>query len=252
MVAIQSLGRLSGRSLPPVSWRIAAPVAAGLAGVATAGVVAGLPSSLLDPLLWHSGLPAIMPAAAPPLGAAGRTIIALLAGGLVSAPGALPWLVARRPAASGDGPVVRRADAHPDAPPRRPIRATEDLGPPLPARAVPPRVRALPADLDQPLAAFDPAALPETPREPVRAVAALAPPQPKRPSVIDPGERFETFALPAPPGDGRAAPATTIAALLDRLERGTTRRAPVATETPSARAASLDETLGMLRRLATG
>ena len=44
------------------------------------------------------------------------------------------------------------------APPRRPMTAA-DLGTPLMERMTPPVERPLPADLDQPLAAFDPAAV---------------------------------------------------------------------------------------------
>lgn len=192
---------------------------------------------------------------------------------------------------------VRRADSHPDAPPRRPIMATADLGPPLPIapapdqRRVPEPERPLPADLDQPLAAFDPHAVPDVPREPVRAVAPLivpamtepveiAEPAPAtavtapvkraepvttpdpapvaepvivRTATIDPGERFETFSIPAPVAPIRAvepvAPrAEPLAALLERLERGANRR----TLPEPARPASLDETLVQLRRLATG
>lgn len=162
-------------------------------------------------------------------------------------------------------PVLRRADSHPDAPARRPIRAAEDLGQPLPMTAPAPalrqrmiakpvvaRERGLPVDLETPLAALDPAAIPTTPREPVRPVAALS-----RPQIIDPGERFETFELtpikrggpvkaaakPTRPMPNMMEPPATIGALLDRLEKRTGRDFRPAT--------SIEETLGMLRRLAT-
>lgn len=99
-----------------------------------------------------------------------------------------------RPAAGGDDAlVVRRADAHPDAPPRRPL-SLADLG-----------GIALPSDLDTPLSAIDPDAIPPIPREPVRPVAPLAS-----------GERLQIFALAvpsAPVADGDA----TIDALMRRL-----------------------------------
>ena len=183
-----------------------------------------------------------------------------------------------------DAQAVRRADSHPDALPRRPIMASEDLGPPLPivtvsaSRPLPEPERPLPADLDVSLAEFDPCSVPDVPREPVRAVAPLATPPaperaPARPATIDPGERFETFAIPAPvaavkPASAdpavsssdaparrartdalasrRAGRSEPLAALLERLERGANRRS-----TPEP-AASLDETLVQLRRLATG
>jgi hypothetical protein len=72
----------------------------------------------------------------------------------------------------------------------------------------------------------------------------------------DPGNTLSFLtAMPKPVGE------TSIASLLDRLERGAKRRAapgpaPAPVTTPSKTpppppAASLDDTLGMLRRLAT-
>ena len=87
--------------------------------------------------------------------------------------------------------------------------------------------RALPANLDQPLASYDPGAIPDSPREPVRPVTPLV--HFERPQLIDPGDRFETFELtPLVRAPVDAAPASiesgaTIHALLDRLERGVTR-----------------------------
>lgn len=184
-------------------------------------------------------------------------------------------------------PVIRRADAHPDAPPRPPLLATRDLGTPFlevtarhrsaesgledapEAETAAPRFAAvveetpaeqpLPADLDQPLAAFDPGAIPEVP---MPAPVPISPrrPEPRAP-VYEAGERFETFELtppvravvepvpmpitPPPPvvalapqplapraepiaptAEPIAAPETdaTIQALLARLEQGVARR----------------------------
>ena len=108
-------------------------------------------------------------------------------------------------------PVLRRADAHPDAPPRRPlfantrsrhavsIRQAADRRPTCGSRdadrsphrrgrsgRIPPRRSR------QPLAAFDPAAIPrhaEPGRRPRRRCRLL------RTQVFEPSERFETFAL---------------------------------------------------------
>jgi hypothetical protein len=236
-------------------------IASSLTGVAVAASIAALPPALLDPLVAASGLPNLMAVAAPPVGAIGRTILALAIGGTVTgfahfATGYFPRFWRHKPAGTvgqtvvviaSDAPVLRRADAHPDAPARRPIRASEDLGPPLSLSAPPPAPtnyeQSLPADLDLPLAAFDPLALPATPAEPVRPVASLA----SRRALIDPGERFETFALTPPPRARRAAPANdqmSIGALLDRLERGAQRT--------QRGAVDVDGTLGMLRGLATG
>lgn len=104
-----------------------------------------------------------------------------------------------------------------------------------PSPVMPPAPQPLPADLDQPLSAFDPSAIRDVP---------LAPPPPLTPLVRAPikpvlaeGERFETFELtppvrpispPQPPvqAESLAAPETdaSVHALLDRLERGIARR----------------------------
>ena len=201
------------------------PTLGGLgAGLAVAGAVAGAPTDTLEPLVWTSGIAALLPATQPPLGATARLLLAL--GGGVAA-GAVAWaallllfgpggfLAARRGAV--DRPSVRRADAHPDAPPRRPMTAA-DLGTPSMELAPPPTPgeRALPIDLDQPLAAFDPAAMPLAARAPMRAVPA-------------PGERIDTVALappppPSRPTEGEPASAQAVEALLRRLEKGAGRR----------------------------
>lgn len=99
----------------------------------------------------------------------------------------------------------------------------------------PPSPQPLPADLDQPLSAFDPAAIRDVPLAPPPPLAPLvrAPVKP----VLAEGERFETFELtppvrpaapPQPPvqAESLAAPETdaSVHALLDRLERGIARR----------------------------
>jgi hypothetical protein len=95
-------------------------------------------------------------------------------------------------------PVLRRADAHPDAPARRPLSAAElAVLPGLPEPEADPLARELPRDLDTPLAALDPRAIPPRPRPAVRAVATLAP-----------GERLETFRLTPPPRPCRPRPGT--------------------------------------------
>lgn len=106
----------------------------------------------------------------------------------------------------------------------------EDLPP-----VAPPAPQPLPADLDQPLSAFDPAAIPDMPLAPPPPLAPLvrAPVKP----VLGEGERFETFELtppirpaappkPAVQAESLAAPETdaSVHALLDRLERGIARR----------------------------
>jgi hypothetical protein len=134
-----------------------------------------------------------------------------------------------------------------------------------------PEERSLPADLDQPLAAFDPASIPDDPADWFPAPAPLRM-TPRRP-VFDPGERFDTFDLaplpsrPSPPMPSaftpsvppmpRPDPSATIHALLDRLERSVAKREveppsppPPPMPLPIRRQESLEEALDSLRQLA--
>ena len=224
--------------LQSVNPRIAAIGGGACALIVAAGIVL-MPSGMLEELVWTSGVAALVPAAQPPLGITARAVLAIAAGGLA---GAVGWSVlyllfgpggflvgtVRRDRTGDSLPVVRRADAHPDAPPRRPICAA-DLGTPL--MDGPFVERPLPTNLEQPLAAFDPAAIPAAPRSPMPPVAPLPRPQPDA--------RIETFALPAiavtvppvsespecPPiaplrAKPEAATPPSIDALLRRLEQG--------------------------------
>ena len=149
----------------------------------------------------------------------------------------------------------------------------------------------LPFDLDVPMANFDPAAIgqtaacpfPESPLVPAKPAdrptfpeetfAVPSGPLRMRRQIFEPSERFETFELTpmvradniplpepgnAPREESRHAPRdtqATIAALLERLERGVTHRGERA-PSPSvkrdiAAEEGLQETLGALRRMAT-
>jgi hypothetical protein len=194
-------------------------------------------------------------------------------------------------------PVLRRADAHPDAPPRPPLLATRDLGTPfleVMARPAPeaehdehrpqplpesapepapvagaPEEQDLPMDLEQPLAAFDPQAIPQVPMPPPVTLPPLR--RTARPAVFDTSERFETFELtpirrtPPPPTltpaprqreEAITRPETeaTIHALLDRLEKGVVRRGMAtgreAPQRPRDAERGLEEALVTLRNLA--
>lgn len=266
---------LAGYGATPLS-ELVLPAAAVLAGIGVAAGIATAPAATLDGVIGRLDLAAILPAAAPPVGATGRTLLALVMGALVALAGcAAQWRRLLPMRGATDAPAVRRADAHPDAPPCRPIRASEDLGQPLPIIVAgdepdasvspepllpwmsPPPERRLPRDLDLPMSVFDPGAVPAEPKEPLRPLPSLTVPPPPppasapaviRPTLIDPGERFESVTLPPTPG-GEA----TIASLLERLERGAARRqAKAAPPPPPAAPVSLDETLQRLRRLATG
>lgn len=207
---------------PAVSGRVA-PAGGAIAGLAVVAASLLIPEGMLEDLVWRSGIASLVSVAEPPLGTTARAVLAL-GGGIVAA--AVVWsalfllfgtggLLAPKPV-RGDGvPVLRRADAHPDAPARRPLSAS-DLGAPMPpqAAAPPPAVRPIPSDLDLPLAAFHPSAVPVVPREPVRPVAPL-----RAPVALAEGERITSVELPRAPSDAGGAP--SIESLLRRLEQST-------------------------------
>ncbi len=277
-----------------------APLAASVIGVLTAAMFALIPTDLLESMVVDSGIASVLSAAEPPLGFTARLALVLVCGGGV---GAIAWFglflsfgartiaVQRRQKGGSDAsvsaPVLRRADSHPDAPARRPLFANTDLGTPfLEVRARPVRVpvhvdvaavkptpapvpveQPLPIDLDQPLAAYDPAAVPEAPLDWFPAPVAVT--TPERRQTFDPGERFETFALtpmvrPAAPPHGapapvRADPSETVQALLERLERVAAGRrhaktTPVASiaqpEVAESITETIEDTLSTLRRMA--
>jgi hypothetical protein len=271
-----------------------APLGAAALAASVALLFAVMPASILENLVLDSGIAALVPAAEPPLGFTARAALIMIGGGglgllawlgLYLLYGTRTIDLNRKMAPATDAaPILRRADAHPDAPARRPLFASRDLGTPFLDVTAPTRVagqpvsvgpmpdlpyqsrvepkladsapaeRALPQDLDQPLSAFDPQAIP--------AVAAAW-----RPQVFEAGERFETFELPAiatpepdvqlprhaPP---RPAPRTefdasaSIHALLDRLEKGVVRRETANDAAPAMPPQSLQESLASLRRLA--
>ncbi|MES3101211.1 hypothetical protein [Sphingomonas faeni] len=164
-------------------------------GVLMAVIVALLSIETLEGLVWTTGVAALVPAASPPLGMTARVLLALGSGLLV---GALLWsslfllfgpggMLAKRTPREDGMPVIRRADAHPDAPPRKPMSAA-DLGTPMMEVGVGGSggvrdERTIPADLDLPLAAFDPKAILPVPMAPVRPVSPLA--QPMIAPVVD-------------------------------------------------------------------
>ena len=271
-----------------------APLAAAIVGILTAAMFAFVPIDLLEAMAVDSGIASVLSVAEPPLGFTARLMLVLLCGGGV---GAVAWfglfltfgartiVMQRSRKGSEEPPVLRRADAHPDAPARRPLFANTDLGTPfLEVRARPvhldaaavmpnpvlelepvPAEQPLPTDLDQPLAAFDPAAVPDKPLDwfPPPAQLNATP----RQQTFDPGERFETFALtpmvrptpevqpePARPQRAKADPSETIHALLDRLERVAASHRGAEPALPPASATNpetIEDTLITLRRMAT-
>ncbi len=188
-----------------------------------------VPDWRLESLVSSLSLGDFLAAARPPLGMKARMLLALVAG---LGAGAVTWavvyllwgpggLLARRakPVRDDDDedyvPAVRRSDRHPDAPPRRPLNAAE-LGAPPPPLEEDIVERTLPADLDQPLSAYDPEAILSTPREPVRP--APAEPMPI-PPMREPAPEEQGAALPLPDRQDES-----IETILDRLERETALR----------------------------
>lgn len=124
------------------------PVASAISGLIVAALILMTPNTWFEAFIVESGLPELVAAATPPLGAKARIVFALIAAGTITvvAWGVLSLLMRDRLVGSArkrttdegwefDKPApmqrLRRADAHPDAPPRRPIFATDDLGTPL-------------------------------------------------------------------------------------------------------------------------
>ncbi|UZK70935.1 hypothetical protein OKW76_07925 [Sphingomonas sp. S1-29] len=250
-----------------------APLAAAIVGLAAAAAVAIVPTWRIEALILDSGLPSLLPAAEPPLGSTARLALMVLAAAIAAVAtwaAALRVLVPTRVVRTA--PVLRRADAHPDAPAREPVMAARDLGTPfldvtakkddLVATPVPHVEADLPRDLDVPLAAFDPAAIPPVPATPSATVTPLhrkpmLVPEPARIETFDltPVTRPEPFPFPlrsAPDPEPIAAPETdaTIHSLLDRLERGIVRRrsGPAMNERPDAE--GLEDALSTLRKFA--
>ncbi|WP_313535533.1 hypothetical protein [Sphingomonas sp.] len=228
------------------------PTAALLLGGVSALAVVAVPATGLDASMFG------MTGAAAQLAGLSRLLLTIGAGAGGAGVGALAarWFARRDFAAVSPRdpgmlptPAIRRADAHPDARPRPPLRAMHDLD--MPAWALP-RVpveeeagaaeRDLPVDLEQPLAAFDPKAIPAVP---------LPPPVPPR------RERAASAGLRSPasrdPADRplRLDSDASVHALLERLERGVVRRNQVSQARGRVRPdRGLDDALAALRSLA--
>lgn len=232
------------------------PLAALLVGGVFALSAAAAPAALLDTVFSEGGLGGWMSLH---WSEAGRPLITVATGAIGGGTGALlallvPGRTADAPLVAAEEdvtrmPIIRRADAHPDARPRPPLRADHELDAPgqpagvlrdAPSEAI--AERDLPVDLDQPLAAFDPAAIPPVPLPP--------PVPPRRERMADAGARA---GLARDPADRLVRPETdaTVHALLDRLERGVVRRNQSIQARGKGRTErSLDDALATLRNLA--
>jgi hypothetical protein len=146
-----SLANLARQRLFPVLAALWFAALFGLGGVAASG-------DALAGIVLRLHLPAVLPAAAPPLGTTAHGLIAVGLAGLGAIAGLMLGLIAHRraggpmsdiirtrpikaaavprepvraepPVAAASTPRVRNRDAHPDAPPRRPLVVTEDVIP---------------------------------------------------------------------------------------------------------------------------
>jgi len=176
----------------------------------------------------------------------------------VPSPEPAPIVAVRESAAERPEVGEAYAGAAPMSLPELPTRHA-----PLPLPA--PSELPLPTDFDQPLSAFDPAAIPAVPKPAPVPLAPLR--RTPRPSIFDESERFEIFELtppvrPAPPPAAVASDTPTrdrivrpetdasIHALLDRLERGVADKGLAPTHQPKAAERGLEEALVTLRNLA--
>ncbi len=129
------------------------PMAA-LAGGSVGFFAFAMPVGLFESLIGATGLPALLPAAQPPLGDTARFAFVGAAAAATFAP---VWMLLRalgkapaapRPlaeAVASEPPRLRRADMHPDAPSRHPLRAGSDFG--IPLDAMPQDDRGEPVDV---------------------------------------------------------------------------------------------------------
>ncbi|MGN5374744.1 hypothetical protein [Sphingomonas hankookensis] len=109
------------------------------------------------------------------------------------------------------------------------------------------------------MAMFDPHALPAVPAAPPPTVRPLfRPTEPER-AMVEPAPIVEPEPVrdpapvePVPPPVAAAAPAPSIAVLLDRLDRGLQRRRRDAAPPPTEPSPGLASALGALRRMAGG
>jgi hypothetical protein len=209
---------------------------AGLAALSVAFVAYAMPDAFFADAVAGTGLPAILPAAAPPLGQTARlsVILAAALGTFV-----LIWLVLRaigsRPSEApvraraaevpADPPRLRRADFHPDAPSRRPLFAGLDLGEPAQAET-PDLPRFLrPEAVEEAEVAEDwleltDAEMVEAEIEDIPYVEAYA----EEPEAVEAEARLEEETALAPDAVAADEGLPSIAELMERLEQGLQRR----------------------------
>jgi hypothetical protein len=194
------------------------------AGGAAAFALFAMPQALFEGLVARSGLPSVLAAAEPPLGADARW--AAVAGvGIVTA--ALVWTImkaldrgrsAPRPVnlEADDEPAapairLRKADSHPDAPKPLPLLAGRDLGEPLDLE--PFQAEEAAAAEEPELAPVEPEPVPEPEPEVLPPFLVAQEPEPE--SLAGPEEQALD---PEPEG------ADSITSLMQRFETGLSRK----------------------------
>ncbi len=234
------------------------PLAALLLGGVSALAVLALPAGVEDAFLSVSHEMLGIPTAPPLLADLARPMSALATGAIVTGIG---LLFARRGERAGSAavpspvldtlptPIIRRANSASETRPWSTPGAILEAGA-LPRAELPdwqadaPGIvgRNLPADLDQPLAAYDPLAIPAVPLPP--------PVPPRRERAASAGARVSSARDAA---DRLVRPETdaSVHALLDRLEHGVVRRNQVSQVRGRLRTdRGLDDALAALRSLA--
>jgi hypothetical protein len=208
------------------------------AGGSAAFALFAMPHGLFEGLVAKSGLPRVLAAAQPPLGADARWA-AVAAAGIVTA--ALAWTILkaldRRPSAprpahleAEDEPAapairLRKADSHPDAPLPLPLRAGRDLGEPLDLE--PFQAEAAEAQEEAEAAPVEPEPAPEAEPEAIPPFLVAQEPEPETAIVPD-----EAPLEPEPEG------ADSITSLMHRFETGLSRkRQAIRREEPAAQPA---------------
>lgn len=196
-----------------------------LAGLAVGFAAFVIPPDLLASGVEASGLPSILPAAAPPLGTKAQGLLAVAAAGVTFT---AVFLLLRmlggktEPDRARDldepeyqAPRLRRSDVHPDAPSRRPILAARELGEPAPAASA--------------AAAPTPFWGPEDfPAEP-EAECVKAEPEVQEEEALDlDGPGIEMLE----PVEPASAPGASVAGLAQEGERATVPPAPVEPDEP--------------------
>lgn len=138
----------NGVELPEIAKKLPkVAVASAISGLIVAALILMTPNPWFEAFIVKTGLPSLISAAEPPLGARARIVFALVAALIVTTVAWIGLNIFMRSRFAqpfndpvsvydlDDEPVMasrrRRSDAHPDHPPRAPIMAGEDLGTPL-------------------------------------------------------------------------------------------------------------------------